>query len=264
MTFHVAKKLGGSLNPDIFLLFSDTFLITVSGTMINIHDISTKTLIKSYEYHDFPIKSLALFEDSSKNREIFSVDASGLIKSVNFRTDVTSFSFHLRETLICAVFCRKLKKIAYKPASLRATLKFFDFFTKEVQLFHYESAENPQKSSEAAEDIAQGLVLSADEGYLLEFHGKSVIIFEIFDEISKKNVISHDNLVTCVALRPDNSRLAVGDCLGKIYLYYEPVRKSQENVKFSKFHWHCRPVLCVKFNEFSNVLMSGGFEVNFL
>lgn len=260
MTLQVAKKLGGCLNFQAFELVSDALLITVSGTVINLHEISTKTLIKSYEYHDFPVKSLAIFEDSSRNRELFSVDASGLIKCVALSTDVAIFAFHLRENVISALFCKKLKKLVYKPALSRDSLKLFDFFSKEIQSFRGDFPEKTTTFSE--EEEFQGLALGSDESLLVEFQGKSLTIYGISSEISKKNAISHENLVTCVALRRDNSCLAVGDCLGKICLYWEPAKAGKSHA--SKFHWHCRPVLCLKFNEFSDILLSGGSEVNSL
>ena len=256
MTFHQLKKIAGDISPNCFIfLAGEKWIISVLGTIINIHSYSTGALIKSYEYHSFPIISISVL-DSKNNLDLFSFDESGLIKCVNLRTESIIFSFHLRESIKDGLINKKMKKIYYTTKNKENSLNIFNFFNNEINQISSEI----EKTDDPIALKYHGLKSSVDENFVIEYLQKSIIIYDLIENKIINN-IKHDNFITIVDLNHDNSILAVGDVIGKIYLYYKPLTTNQEKIKSSKFHWHCNKVISLKFNAISNVLLSGGYEV---
>lgn len=250
MTFHQLKKLGGCINASCFeFLPKENWIISVLGSTINIHNYSTGALIKSYEYHNDPLICIVVIQ-SKTNLELFSLDELGLIKCVNLKTDFMIFSFHLKENVKAGFINKKMKKIYYTTKNV---LKIFNFFNNEI------SSINPKvENSELTE--FHGLKSSKDENFAVEFSGKNIILYDL-TENKILNIIKHDNFISSIDLNHDNTILAVGDVIGKIYFYYDPLTAKEGKIKSAKFHWHCKKVLSLRFNTISNVLLSGGSEV---
>lgn len=261
MAFHLAKKIGGNLNHKCFeYIEEENWIISVSGTVINIHHLETGGLIKRYEYHNTPLINIALFLDAKGNKELFSFDESGLVKCVNLKTDSIVFSFNLKENIIYGFISKSYKKIYFKTNSLdlqKNCLKTFNFFDNEIQTIKQDSEIQELKGLYTK---YCGFKQSYDENYAIEFQGKLLTFYDLKQNkiISK---ILHENEVTVVEINHENNIVAVGDLIGKIYLYYNPLKSNEIPAKFSKFHWHSKPLLSLKFNKISNILISGGYEV---
>ena len=252
MAFYQLKKFGGDINPNCFEFYpSENWIISVLGSVINVHNFSTGGLINCYEYHNLPIISIALIV-TKNNTELFSFDESGLIKCVNMKSDSIVFSFHIRESILNGFINKRLKKICYTTKKKESSLNIFNFFNNEISKINFVAEEQENEKY-------HGLRSSRDENFAIHFQGKTIIIYDLLEN-KVLNTINHDNFVTVLDLNNDNSILAVGDVIGKIYLYYNPLT-AKDKIKTSKFHWHCQKVISLKFNAISNVLLSGGYEV---
>ena len=262
MTFHQVKKLGGNINPNCFeFLPSENLVISVCGSVINLHNFSTGSLLKTYDYHHYPLISIA-FLRANKKQELFSLDESGMIKCVDLKSEsnAVTWGFHLRENIRDGFINKTLKKIYYTVKGHNSTVKVFNFFNNEI------SHINVNTVAESAESNSKyhGFRSSRDDRFGVHFESKNIILYDL-QENKVLNQIVHDNLVSVVDLNLENTVLAVGDVIGKIYMYYDPlVKKEGGGIKSSKFHWHCRTVLTLKFNTISNVLLSGGYEVDII
>lgn len=256
MAFYQLKKLGGNINPNCLeYLPSEDLLISVCGSLILIHNFSTGSLLKTIEYHNARVLAIALIQSNQK-LEIFSLDESGMIKCSDLKSDSKAFlwGFNLRENIKDGLINKKLKRLYFTVIGKENGLFVFNFFNNEVVPLG-----NPEESGEKRSKY-HGLKSSKDESILLEWSEKKVTLYNL-QENKVANMITHDNFITAVDLSPDHSKLAVGDVIGKIYLYFDPLSPRETGPKSSKFHWHCKGVQTLRFNSISNVLLSGGFEV---
>jgi len=254
MTFHQVKKLAGNINPNCFeYLPVENLIISVCGCVIYIHNFSTGGLLQSYDYHNYPIISIALLQ-ANKKQDLFSLDESGMIKCVDIKSESksTAWGFHLRENIKDGFINKNLKRIFFTVKNKDSLIYIFNFFNNEITHISTSSTEMNSRY--------HGLKPSKDENFAVGFNEKTIILYDLLEN-KAINHIAHDNFVNVVDLNHDNTILAVGDVIGKIYLYYDPLVNKSGSNKSSKFHWHCRNVLTLKFNAISNVLLSGGFEV---
>lgn len=103
----------------------------------------------------------------------------------------------------------------------------------------------------------RGVTTCSDDSRYFAFITKRSIF--VIDMVTKEQKEFKANFnLTSIKMKPDGKYLCVGDCVGKIYYYYNLFNEKGPTI--SARHWHSNRVNVLEFTKDSAFLLSGGKE----